>query len=83
MLPESWTSCTISSEGYLFYGLNNGLSIDRWRDAENPDERYDMFYRYLGEEYEIYWEFDDQGRIAGIYVTLLAGGGSQNLPRFD
>lgn len=74
---------TISSEGYLFYGLNNGLSIDRWRDAENPDERYDMFYRYLGEDYEIYWEFDDQGRITGIYVTLLAGGGSQNLPRFD
>ena len=74
---------TISSESWLYYGLPNGLNIDRWRDAENPDETYEMFYRYLGEEYEVYWKLDDQGRITGIYVTLLSGGGSQSLPRFD
>jgi len=74
---------TISSDGYLYYGLNNGLHIDLWRDAENPDETYDMFYRYHGEKYEIYWEFDGQGRISGIYVTLLSEGGSQSLGRFD
>ena len=74
---------TISAEGYLFYGLNSGLSIDRWREAENPDETYAMFYRYLGETYEIYWEFDGQGRVSAVYVTLLSGGGSQSLPRFD
>ena len=74
---------TISAEGWLYYGLSNGLSIDRWQDAENPDGTYEMFYRCLGEEYELYWKLDAQGRIAAIYVSSLAGGGSQSLPRFD
>lgn len=74
---------TISSEGYLYYGLNNGLSIDRWQYAENPDAEYELVYRYLGEEYEIYWEMDEQNRVSGIYVTLLSESGSQSLPRFD
>ncbi len=74
---------TISKDGALYYGLTDGLSIDRWKDAENPEEKYEKFYRYLGEKYEIYWEFDDQGRNAGIFVTLLSEGGSQSLGRFD
>lgn len=74
---------TISSEGYLYYGLDNGLAIDRWQYAENPDEKYELVYRYLSEEYEIYWKIDEQNRVSGIYVSLLSESGSQSLPRFD
>jgi len=59
------------------------LIIDRWQYAENPDAKYELVYRYLGEEYEIYWEMDEQNRVSGIYVMLLSESGSQSLPRFD
>jgi hypothetical protein len=74
---------TISAAGDLYFGLTYGLHIDRWRDAENADGTYELFYRYLGESYELYWEFDENGRISAIYVTLVESGGSQSLPRFD
>lgn len=81
-LPE-YADITIGADGDLYFGLDFGYSIDRWKDAENADETYEMFYRYLSEEYELYWEFNEQGLITGIYVTLVAEGGSQSLPRFD
>jgi len=80
--PES-QYITIGADGYLYFGLDYGLSLDRWKEAENPEALYDVIYRYLGSDYEIYWEYDDSGLISGIYVKLVSSGNSQSLPRFD
>jgi len=79
----AWADITIGADGYLYYGLKDGLHIDRWKDAANANGDYELVYRYLGEEYEVYWRYDDQGLISGLYVTLVSSGGSQSLPRFD
>lgn len=81
-VPES-ADITISASGYLYYGSENGLYIDRWREATNPEAKFQLAYHYIGEDYEIYWQYNDEGQVTALYVTLIASGGSNSLPRFD
>jgi len=77
-----YAPAVITADGTLYCGLDYGYNVSRWTDVENVDGTVELFYVFMGVDYNVYWQLEDNFVVAA-YVTLTASGNSQTMPWFD
>ena len=72
----------INVAGYFYNGLDIGRLDFGWELIENPGAAYECMYRYVGVDYDIYWDYEGD-MVKSIYVTVNETGASISLGSFE